>query len=128
MSIKEYSVNAIPFIPSEEKYLNIQKECGELHALIQQTQIDHQTAIEQWEGQQEELENKIHDLERRLELSGEEVENVHTILVADREKAQQIIRAIKNEMTNRGERYFILSKYFFIFYFIFYYSKHFLLC
>jgi len=90
---------------AEEKYLNIQKECGELHALIQQTQIDHQTAIEQWELQQEELENKIHDLERRLELSGEEVENVHTILVADREKAQQIIRAIKNEMTNRGERY-----------------------
>lgn len=89
---------------AEEKYLNIQKECSELHGLIQQTQIDHQTAIEQWESQQEELENKISDLERRLELSGDEVENVHTILVADREKAQQIIRAIKNEMTNRGER------------------------
>jgi chromosome segregation ATPase len=89
---------------AEEKYLNIQKECSELHGLIQQTQIDHQTAIEQWENQQEELENKISDLERRLELSGDEVENVHTILVADREKAQQIIRAIKNEMTNRGER------------------------
>jgi chromosome segregation ATPase len=89
---------------AEEKYLNIQKECSELHGLIQQTQIDHQTAIEQWESQQDELENKISDLERRLELSGDEVENVHTILVADREKAQQIIRAIKNEMTNRGER------------------------
>jgi chromosome segregation ATPase len=89
---------------AEEKYLSIQQECGELHSLIQQTQIDHQAALEAWEAQQDELEGQIADLERRLELSGEEVENVHTILVADREKAQQIIRAIKTEMTSRGER------------------------
>mmetsp|Transcript_9108 Transcript_9108/g.13709 ORF Transcript_9108/g.13709 Transcript_9108/m.13709 type:complete len:805 (-) Transcript_9108:229-2643(-) len=90
---------------AEEKYLAIQNECGELHSLIQQTQIDHQAALEAWEAQQEELEAQIADLERRLELSGEEVENVHSILVADREKAQQVIRAIRAEMIQRGERY-----------------------
>jgi chromosome segregation protein len=90
---------------AEEKYLAIQIECGELHSLIQQTQIDHQSALEGWQAQQEELEGIIADLERKLELSGEEVENVHSILVADREKAQKIIRAVKAEMMQRGERY-----------------------
>lgn len=90
---------------AEEKYLAIQIECGELHSLIQQTQIDHQGALEGWQAQQEELEGIIADLERKLELSGEEVENVHSILVADREKAQKIIRAVKAEMMQRGERY-----------------------
>mmetsp|Transcript_8766 Transcript_8766/g.13100 ORF Transcript_8766/g.13100 Transcript_8766/m.13100 type:complete len:805 (+) Transcript_8766:94-2508(+) len=90
---------------AEEKYLAIQNECGELHSLIQQTQLDHQAALEAWEAQQEDLEAQIADLERRLELSGEEVENVHSILVADREKAQQIVRALRAEMIQRGERY-----------------------
>ncbi|CAE7620111.1 Lamb1, partial [Symbiodinium microadriaticum] len=44
---------------AEEKYLAIQVECGELHALIQQTQIDHQAALEGWQAQQEELEGHI---------------------------------------------------------------------
>ena len=89
---------------AEEKYLAVQVECGELHSLIQQTQIDHQTALEGWQAQQEELEGHIADLERKLELSGEEIENVHSILMADREKAQQIVRAVKAEMVQRGER------------------------
>ena len=90
---------------AEEKYLSVQSECGDLHSLIQQAQIDHQSALEGWEAQQEDLEGTIAELEKKLELSGEEIEHVHGTMLEEREKAQMQMSAVKKEMAKRGERY-----------------------
>ena len=90
---------------AEEKYLSVQSECGDLHSLIQQAQIDHQSSLEGWEAQQEDLENTIAELEKKLELSGEEIEHVHGTMLEEREKAQKQLGAVKTEMGKRGERY-----------------------
>ena len=90
---------------AEEKYLSVQSECGDLHSLIQQAQIDHQSSLEGWEAQQEDLENTIAQLEKKLELSGEEIEHVHSTMIDERERAQKHLGAVKAEMGKRGERY-----------------------
>lgn len=89
---------------TEEKYLSVQSECGELHSLIQQAQISQQSSLESWEAQQEELENTIADLEHKLELSGEEIEHVHDTMMREREEAEQQMMALRKEMSNRGQR------------------------
>lgn len=89
----------------EEKYLNSQMECSELHTLIQQAQETHQQALEDWQAQHEELERVISDLERRNALSEDEIDNMHALLVAEREQSAETLQAVKNQLHQRGERY-----------------------
>jgi chromosome segregation ATPase len=90
---------------AEEKYLNIQTECSDLHSLIQQAQIDHQTAAAGWDGQRVEYEHQINSLQKSLELSEDEIENIHATLLVEREDHSKKIQDVKSEMISRGERY-----------------------
>ena len=90
---------------AEEKYLNIQVECSELHTLIQEAQETHQQALEDWQQQHEELEGVISDLERRNALAEDEIDNMHSLLVAEREQHAETIQTLKQELYARGERY-----------------------
>lgn len=89
----------------EEKYLSIQKECNDLHVLIQQTQIDQQSALAGWEAQRDELEHTISDLEKRLHGADAEIEHLHGVLIDEREAAHGEHRALKQQLIQRGERY-----------------------
>lgn len=90
---------------AEEKYILLQNECSELHSLIQQAQIDHQNALNGWEQTRLELEEHIAVLQKSLENSEDEVENIHTKLVTEKEEHLHKISQIKSEMLSRGERY-----------------------
>ena len=90
---------------AEEKYLNVQVECSELHTLIQETQETHQQALEDWQAQHEELERVISDLERRNALAEDEIDNMHSLLVAEREQSAETLQTLKQELYQRGERY-----------------------
>lgn len=89
----------------EDKYLNAQTECSELHTLIQQAQETHQQALEDWQAQHEELERVISDLERRNALGEDEIDNMHALLVAEREQSADALQAVKHQLHQRGERY-----------------------
>ena len=89
----------------EEKYLNTQVECSELHSLIQQSQERHQQALEEWQAQHEELERVISDLERKNALSEDEIDNMHALLIAEREQSADTLQGLRNQMHQRGERY-----------------------
>lgn len=89
----------------EEKYLSAQMECSELHTLIQEAQEKHQQALEDWQAQHEELERVISDLERKNALSEDEIDNMHALLIAEREQSGETLQVLKHQMHQRGERY-----------------------